>query len=170
MKFTVRSLNKLLEVQGRSGLGTAICFLITEGINVFLHFIFFFIKCFSCLPAILQWPCLLTHIGCQTKKNLPTCSLFSWKISFSYSRQENEPATCCRTQVTKGSLQSLSVSSPHCCSLARKAVQCTWVLPGCQEACQWAHQESSCGIYILMWKSRNLSVWFQRYWEREMQT
>ena len=69
-----------------------------------------------------------TQVAKLKKESLPTWTLFSWKTSFSCSGRENESATCCRTQVTKGSLQSLLVSKPHCCSVNREAIQYTWVL------------------------------------------
>lgn len=71
----------------------------------FLHKAFFMCSCYFVVTLI--------YLGCQPKKKkfLAPCTLFSWR-SFNYSTQESEPATCHRSQVTKGSLQSLSIARP----------------------------------------------------------
>lgn len=98
-----------------AGLGAGVCFLMTEAEYAFLWFSFmFFHKAFFMLSHYFVAAFFfLIYLGCQIEKeSLPPCTLFSWKTSFNYSMKENEPAMCHRSQVTKGSLQSLSISRP----------------------------------------------------------
>ena len=110
---------------------------------MFLHKAFFMLSCYFVAAFFF-----LIYLGCQTKKeSLPPCTLFSWKTSFNCSMQESEQATCHRSQATKGSLQSLSVSR-SCHSVPREVSPLyTCVLPGCQQGC-WHHTSGIQPLYL----------------------